>query len=77
VTLSGATAYHGVGNATATIASLKAGVYIIAQGSQVDLTTLNADDVQVLGTMSFTPHGFPGHSSTAPASAPGGTSKSI
>jgi hypothetical protein len=52
-------------------------VYIIAQGSQVDLTTLNADDVQVLGTMSFTPHGFPGHSSTAPASAPGGTSKSI
>ncbi len=37
VTLSGATAYHGIGTATATIASVKAGVYIVAQGTQVSL----------------------------------------
>jgi hypothetical protein len=77
VTLSGATAYHGIGSATATSASLKAGVYIVAQGSQASLTTFNADSVQVLGTLSFTPHSFPGHSSTAPKPTPGGASKSV
>jgi hypothetical protein len=70
VTVSGATAFHGVRGATATIASLKAGVYIVAQGSQLSLTSFNADDVQVLGTLTFTPHSFPGHSSTAPKPTP-------
>jgi Domain of unknown function (DUF5666) len=78
VTLSGATTYHGVGkSATATVASVKAGVYIAAQGSQTSLTTFNADDVQVLGTLSFTPHSFPSHPKTAPTPAPGSASKSI
>jgi hypothetical protein len=82
VTLSGATAYHSIGSATATIASVKAGVYIVAQGTQVSLTTFNADNVQVLGTLSFTPHsfpGFPGHASTAPKSTPaaGSSGKSV
>jgi len=77
VTLSGATTYQGVRGATASVASVKAGVYIVAQGSQVSLTTFTADDVQVLGTLSFTPHSFPSHPNTAPTPAPGGTSKSI
>jgi hypothetical protein len=78
VTLSGATAYHGIGSAMATIASVKAGVYIVAQGTQVTLTTFDADNVQVLGTLSFTPHSFPGHSSTAPkAPAAGSQAKSV
>jgi hypothetical protein len=70
VTLSSATVYHGFGSAKVTSASVKAGVYIVAQGSQASLTTFNADDVQVLGTLTFTPHSFPGHSSTAPKSTP-------
>jgi hypothetical protein len=77
VTLSSATAYQGVRGATATVASLKAGVYIVAQGSQASLTTFTADSVQVLGTFSFTPHSFPGHSSTAPAPPVGSASKSV
>jgi hypothetical protein len=82
VTLSGATAYHGIGTATATMVSVKTGVYIVAQGTQVSLTTFDADNVQVLGTFSFTPHsfpGFPGHSSTAPKSTPaaGSPAKSV
>ena len=59
VTLSSSTAYHGLRGASAAVSSIKAGVYIVAQGTQVSLTTLNADDVQVLGTLSLTPHGFP------------------
>jgi hypothetical protein len=82
VTLSGATAYHGIGTATATLASVKAGVYIVAQGTQVSLTTFDADNVQVLGTFSLTPHsfpGFPGHASTAPKATPaaGSPAKSV
>jgi hypothetical protein len=77
VTVSSSTAYHGARGAAASSSSLKAGVYIVAQGTQVSLTTFNADDVQVLGTLSFTPHSFPGHSATVPAPAPGGTTKSV
>jgi hypothetical protein len=78
VTLSGSTAYHGVRGASATSSSVKAGVFIVAQGTQVDLTTLNADDVQVLGTLNFTPHGFQGHSGTMPAPAqPPAAAKSV
>jgi Domain of unknown function (DUF5666) len=67
ITISSSTAYHGVRGATATSSSLKAGVYIVAQGTQKSLTTLSADNVEVLGALSFTPHGFPGHSGTASA----------
>jgi hypothetical protein len=79
VTLSSSTAYHGFGSATATIASIKAGVYIVAQGSQVSLTTLNADSVQVLGNLSFNPHGFPGHPGNGPKPTPaaGSPAKSV
>lgn len=78
VTLSGSTAYHGVRGASATLSSIKAGVYIVAQGTQVNLTTLNADEVQVLGTLNFAPHSFPGHSSTVPMPVqPGGATKSV
>ena len=78
VTLSESTVYHGVRGASASDTSLKAGVYIVAQGTQVNLTTFNADDVQVLGTFSFSPRSFPGHSGgpSAPATA-GGTGKSV
>jgi hypothetical protein len=77
VILSSSTAYHGVRGAAATRSSLKAGIYIVAEGSQVSLTTLNADDVQVLGTLSFAPHGLPGHSGTAPPAKPGGATNSV
>jgi hypothetical protein len=77
VTLSSTTAYHGLGGASATRSSLKTGIYIVAQGTQLNLTTLNADDVQVLGTMGFEPHSFPGHSGTAPPAQPGGATKSV
>jgi len=78
VTLSSSTAYHGLKGASAASSSIKAGVYIVAQGTQVSLTTFNADDVQVLGTLSLTPHGFPGHSGSAPMPAqPNGAAKSV
>ncbi|MGA8523161.1 MAG: DUF5666 domain-containing protein [Candidatus Dormiibacterota bacterium] len=77
VTLSGSTLYHGVRGASATSSSVKAGVFIVAQGTQVDLTTLKADDVQVLGTLSFTPHGFQGHSGTMPPAQPPAAAKSV
>src|ERR1700733_7126661 len=67
VTVSSSTAYHGVRGASAALSSIKAGIYIVAQGTQVSLTSLTADDVQVLGTLNFAPHSFPGHSGTAPA----------
>ncbi len=72
VVLSSSTAYHGIRGAAATSSSIKSGVYILAQGTQVNLTTLDADSVQVLGALNFGPHGFPGHSGTAPK--PGGPS---
>ena len=78
VTLSGSTAYHGVRGASATESSIKAGIYIVAQGTQIDLTTLTADNVEVLGVLSFTPHTFPGHSATMPVPAqPGGSTKTV
>jgi hypothetical protein len=78
VTLSGSTVYHGVRGASATSSSVKAGIFIVAQGTQVDLTTLNADDVQVLGTLSFTPHSLPGHTGTMPVPAqPPAAAKSV
>jgi hypothetical protein len=76
VTISGSTVYHGLRGASATSSSVKAGVYIVAQGSQVSLTTLNADDVQVLGTLNFTPHSFPGGSLPMPKQ-PSGTTNSV
>lgn len=68
VTISSSTVYRGVGGASATSSSVKAGVFIVAQGTQVNLTTLNADDVQVLMTSSAAPHGFPGDSGATPES---------
>ena len=76
VTVSSSTTYHGVRGASAALSSVKAGVYIVAQGTQVSLTALNADDVQVLGTLNFAPHSFPGHSGTAPAPS-GSAAKSV
>lgn len=61
VTTSSATVYQGIRSATATSASVKAGIYIVAQGTETDLTHITADGIQVLGTMTFTPHSFPGH----------------
>jgi hypothetical protein len=67
VTTSGATAYQGVRNATATSASVKAGIYIVVQGTETDLTHITADGIQVLGSMTVAPHAFPGHAGgTAP-----------
>jgi hypothetical protein len=78
VIVSSSTAYHGVKGASAALSSVKAGVYIVAQGTQGSLTTFNADDVQVLGTLSLTPHGFPGHSGSEPMPAqPNGAAKSV
>jgi uncharacterized protein DUF5666 len=79
VTVSSSTAYQGVRGASATRSSLKAGVYVVAEGTQTSLTTYSADNVQVLGTLSFTPHSFPGHSSTAPKATPaaGTSGKSV
>jgi hypothetical protein len=70
VTTSSATAYQGLRNATATSTSVKAGVYIVAQGTQTDLTHITADGVEVLGTNTFTPHGFPGHPGNAVPTKP-------
>ncbi len=66
VTVSTSTAYHGVRGATATLSSIKAGVYVVAQGAQITLHQISADNIQVFGALTFTPHSFPGHSSTAP-----------
>ncbi len=67
VTVSTSTAYHGVRGASAALSSVKAGVYVVAQGAQIALNQISADNVQVLGTLTFTPHSFPGHPGTAPA----------
>ncbi len=60
-TTSSATVYQGLRNATATSASVKAGIYIVVQGTETDLTHITADGVQVLGSTSVTPHTFPNH----------------
>jgi hypothetical protein len=60
-TTSGATVYQGIGSATATSASVKAGIYVVVQGTETDLTHITADGVQVLGSTTFTPHSFPNH----------------
>ncbi len=80
VNVSSSTAYHGVRGATASLSSIKAGVYITAQGTQVSLTTFSADDVQVLGTPSSSSRsfpGFPGHSTTAPKQPSSGAKSSV
>jgi hypothetical protein len=78
VTVSSATIYRGTRGATASSSSLKAGIYVVAQGTQVSLTTLSADEVQVLGTLSFVPHSFPGHAGSAPMPAqPGSATTSV
>jgi hypothetical protein len=60
-TTSSATVYQGIGNATATSASVKAGIYVVVQGTETDLTHISADGIQVLGSTTFTPHSFPNH----------------
>jgi hypothetical protein len=60
-TTSSATVYQGIGNATATSASVKSGIYVVVQGTETDLTHITADGVQVLGSTTFTPHSFPNH----------------
>ena len=79
VNVSSSTAYHGVRGATASLSSIKAGVYITAQGTQINLTTFSADDVQVLGTPSSAPpsFSFPGHSTTAPKQPSSGAKSSV
>lgn len=61
VTTSNATVYQGLRNAKATSASVKAGIYIVVQGTETDLTHITADGIQVLGSTTFTPHSFPNH----------------
>jgi hypothetical protein len=77
VTTSGSTAYQGVRGATASSSSIKAGVYVIADGTQTDLTHLSADQVQVLGNFSAAPRSFPGHFGGAPAPRPSAPASSV
>jgi Domain of unknown function (DUF5666) len=70
VTTSGATVYQGLRGAAATSSSVKAGVFVVAQGTETDLTHMTADGVQVLGNMSFAPHSFPGHPGGMPSPRP-------
>ena len=70
VSTSGVTVYQGFRGATATSTSVKAGVFVVAQGTETDLTHMSADGIQVLGNMSFTPHSFPGHSGAKPSPRP-------
>jgi hypothetical protein len=77
VTTSGATAYQGFRGASATSASVKAGIYIVAQGTETDLTHMTADGIQVLGTMSFAPHSFPGHPGAKPSPRPSAAGKPV
>ena len=75
VTTSSATVYQGIRTATATSASVKPGVFIVAQGTETDLTHITADGVQVLGTTTFQPHSFPGHpGSGSPPPSPANSS---
>ncbi len=62
-TTSSATVYQGIGDAAATSASVRAGIYVVVQGTETDLTHITADAVEVLGSTPFTPHSFPNHPS--------------
>jgi hypothetical protein len=77
VTTSGSTAYQGVRGATASSSSIKAGVYLIAEGTQTDLTHLSADQVQVLGNFSAAPRSYPGHFGGAPAPRPSAPASAV
>jgi Domain of unknown function (DUF5666) len=77
VTTSSATVYQGARNATATNASVKAGVFIVAQGTETDLTHITADGIQVLGSMTFAPHSFPGHPGDGASPRPSPATSSI
>ncbi len=70
VTMSGATVYQGIRGATATSTAVKTGVFVVAQGTETDLTHMTADGIQVLGSMSFGPHGFPGQPGAKPSPRP-------
>jgi hypothetical protein len=77
VTTSGATSYNANRGATASSGSVKASVYIIAQGTQTDLTHLTADDIQVLGTSNFALHPFPAFGSGGPGQHPSAEGNSV
>jgi hypothetical protein len=77
VTTSGSTAYQGVRGATASTSSIKAGVYVIAEGTQTDLTHLSADQVEVLGSLSAGPRSFPGHFGGAPGARPSAPASAV
>ncbi len=77
VTTSSATVYQGVGNAAATSASVKTGVFITAQGTETDLTQMSADGIQVLGTTMFGPHSFPGHPGDSESPRPSPANSSV
>jgi Domain of unknown function (DUF5666) len=70
VTISEATAYQGFRGATATSTSIKAGGFVVAHGTETDLTHMTADGIQVMGSMSFGPHSFHGHSGGMPSPHP-------
>ena len=77
VTTSGATVYQGLRGATATSSSVKAGVFVVAQGTETDLTHMTADGIQVMGSMSVDPHSFPGHSGAKPSPRPSTAGSSV
>lgn len=70
VSTSGGTAYQGFRGAASSSASVKAGVFIVAEGTQTDLTHLQADTIEVVGNFNGAPHGFPGHFGPPPATSP-------
>jgi len=72
ITTSGATAYHGARGASASSTSVKTGLYIVAQGTQTDLTHLDADTIEVVGNFSFAPPNFPGHFGPRPSPSAAG-----
>jgi hypothetical protein len=77
VTTSSATVYQGIRDATAASASVKAGVFIVAQGTETDLTHISADGVQVLGTTGFGPRSFPGHPGDSESPRPSPANSSV
>lgn len=77
VTTSGATVYQGLRGAAATSTSVKAGVFVVAQGTETDLSHMTADGIQVLGTTGFGPHGFPGHAGGMPSPHPSAAGKPV
>jgi hypothetical protein len=77
VITSGSTAYQGVRGATATSSSIKAGIYVVAEGTQTDLTHLTADRVEVLGSFTAAPHSFPGHGGGTPGARPSAAASTV